>query len=157
QSEIDRAQSIAIVNVAERSRSGIAAADAIPPLERWLKIVPDDVAAIDALGQAYYLLQDFTNAARLWERGLQLAPQHEDLLRRMFLLCHETQQIDRGIEYGQRLVSLNPWDYEYLGRFAHMLGQANRLEEASQFGERALQVDPLAYHIHDWLAKLYAV
>jgi hypothetical protein len=157
QSEIERAQAIAIVKNADGSGNRVAAADAIPPLERWLKVVPNDIAAIESLGQAYYLLQDYVNAANHWERGLELAPKHEHLLWRMFLLCHETQQIEPGIQYGRRLVSVNPWDYEYLGRFAHMLGQSNRLDEASEFGERALQINPSAYHIHDWLARLYSI
>jgi hypothetical protein len=157
QSEIERAKAIAIVRIADGSGNRVAAADAIPLLERWLKVVPNDIPAIESLGLAYFLLQDQLNAARHWERGLELAPKHERLLRRMFVLCHETQQIEEGIQYGRRLVSVNSWDYEYLGRFAHMLGEADRLEEATEFGERALQINPFAYHIHDWLAKIYTV
>jgi len=157
QSEIDRAQSIAMMKIADGSGNGIAAVDAIPQLERWLKVVPNDIDAIESLGLAYFLLQDHTKAASYWERGLKLAPKHENLLRRMFLLCHETQQIESGIQYGRRLVAVNPWDYEYLGRFAHMLGQANQLDEASEYGERAVEINPAAFHIHDWLAKLYSV
>jgi hypothetical protein len=157
QSENERAQAIAMVRIADGSGIRVAVADAIPQLERWLTVVPNDIEAIESLGLAYFLLQDYSKAVSFWERGLKLAPKHENLLRRMFLLCHETQQIEAGIQYGRRLVAVNPWDFEYLGRLAHLLAQANQLEEASEFGERAVEMNPSAYQIHDWLAKLYAI
>src|SRR5581483_10379277 len=91
-----------------------------------------------------------------WERGLEEFPDNEYLLRRLFLLYHETEQAEKGVKYGARLVEINAWDYEYFGRMAHMLGQLNRLDEAISAAERALYINPAAYKIHSWLANAYS-
>ncbi|HET6425902.1 MAG TPA: multiheme c-type cytochrome [Planctomycetaceae bacterium] len=153
--EADRAGAIAMVRIAKESRNSVAAAEAIPKLETWLKVVPDDLAAIDALGLAYFLIQEYPLAAAHWERGLQLAPGHEHFLRQLFLLYHESQQFEKGLEYGKQLTEMNAWDHEYFGRYAHMLGRAGDLTKAAEAGERALELNPAASQIHTWLAELY--
>lgn len=153
--EAERAAAIAMVKIAKESGNSVAAAEAIPKLEKWLKVVPDDLGAIDALGLAYFLIQEYPMAAVHWERGLELAPKHEHFLRQLFLVYHESQQSEKGRQYGKQLTEMNAWDHEYFGRYAHILGRGGALDEAAQAAERALDLNPAAFQIHSWLAELY--
>lgn len=155
--ELDRAQALYLVRMSEDSGSSVFAAEAIPFLEPWVKVVPDDVDAQEALGMAYWLVRETRKASDVWEQALERHPRHEHLLRRMMVLCQETEQPELGVRYGQRLVEVNAWDFEYFGRLAHMLGQLGRFDEAIAAGERALELNPAERRIHAWLAEIYAL
>jgi tetratricopeptide (TPR) repeat protein len=73
----------------------------------------------------------------------------------MFVLCHETGQLELAVKYGQQVVAQNPWDFEYWGRLAHVLGQLGRLPESVEAAEKALELNPAELRIHAWLEGAY--
>lgn len=71
------------------------------------------------------------------------------------LLSHDVGDLEKGIRYGQRLIEVNPNQYEYHGRMAHMLGQINQMGLAIEAGKRAAALQPWNYQIQGWLSEAY--
>jgi tetratricopeptide (TPR) repeat protein len=153
--ELERARALFLVREAGRANNPAMALDAVAPLEDWLERAPDDLAAIEALGIALEMGREINAAVAVWERGLELDPNHEDILRRLMFVCHDHGQTDLGIEYARRLVALNPWYHDYWGRLAHMLGQQGEFEEGIQAAVRALEILPSNGAIRGWLVEAY--
>jgi hypothetical protein len=153
--EIQRAQAISVVKAAEKSGNSVLANDAISILEVWWKSVPEDLDAGIALGTAYWLTGDPRMASKTWEAMIKREPENEDLLRRLQVLCHETNQLQMGADYGRKLIKVSPWNYEYFGRHAHMLGSLGLYEEAIIAAERALELNPTELQLHQWLAEIH--
>lgn len=157
QAELERGFAIGLVRIAEGMNNAALARETIPRLEKWLKANPDDGAAGEALGLEYYLLKDYLPAFQRWSQSLKLAPDNEDLLRRLFILSNDMNQPEQALQYGQRLIKLDPWDFDVLVKYANQLAQKNQLDEAVKYVERALQINPSVANIHEWLAKAYAL
>lgn len=153
--EIKRANAIQMVNMAESTGNIVAAVEAIPILEQWLKNNPDDPPAIEALGTAYYFAEDSGRAELIWEKGLALRASDERFLRRLMFLYHDTGQIEKGVRAAGLLIEVNAWDYEVYGRLAHMYGQLGRLDLGISAAERAIFLNPSAVEIYDWLGNAY--
>lgn len=156
EAEVNRANAIKMVHTAEATGGTVLAAEAIPVLQTWVSLVSDDLAAVDAMGAAFFLVDDVTSAERIWQSGLQMMPRDERFLRRLFVLYHDNGRIREAIDVGEQLIGVNDWNHEYHGRLAHLYGQAGRLRDGIASAERALELNPSAYRIHDWLAQAYA-
>jgi hypothetical protein len=157
ESELVRAQAISLIRMAEQRGNSALAVNALVPLSQWLESAPDDNEARISLGLGYWLTGDARRAAQVWETALEQAPNEEKVLRRLFMLCHESQQWEKGVEYGEKLVKVNPWDFEYWGRLAHMYGQLERYQESATAAGRALELNPAEERLYQWLAQVYAI
>ena len=153
--ELGRAQGIFLVKTAEQTGRSVLVVDAIPLLTEWLRTVRSDPDAEVALGNAHFLLGDSREAMKVWTKLLSRHPRHEEALRRLMVLCQETEQLDSGIHYANQLVEINPWDYEYFGRLAHMYGSQKQYAKGIESAEKALELNPTAAGIHSWLSKIY--
>lgn len=153
--ELDRGRAIQMAKAGAASGNGALSAQAIPILERWLKVVPEDIEAWEALGIAYWESREASQAARALEQALKLDPDREGPLQRLFLVYHESGEYELGVEYGRKLLAVNPWYYEYFGRMAHMLAELGQVREGIAMAERALELNPAAFPIHQWLAGEY--
>ncbi|QDU37376.1 Tetratricopeptide repeat protein [Maioricimonas rarisocia] len=156
ESEAKRGRAIFMVRTAEQADDAAIAVEAIPFLEKWLKSVPDDIEAGEVLGLAYHLVGDYPQAEQVWQRTLELDPDHEELLRRLFVLSHDSGELQSALAYGERLTKVNPWNYEYWGRLAHVLGQLGRLDEGIAAAEKAIAINPAVVNIYQWLAEVCA-
>ncbi|MEW4530423.1 multiheme c-type cytochrome [Maioricimonas sp. JC845] len=154
--EAKRARAIFLARTAEQANDAALAVESIPVLEEWIKGVPDDVEAGEVLGLAYNLVGDYAQAEQVWQRTLELDPNHEELLRRLFILSHDSGELQGALTYGERLTTVNPWNYEYWGRMAHILGQTGRLEDGIAAAEKAVSINPAVVNIYQWLADACA-
>ena len=157
EAELARARALFLVLQAERSNNPAMALEAVEILENWLIAAPDDLPAIEALGIALLMGEEVQSAVEVWERGLALDPDNEDLLSRLMTTCQDHGQTDLGLMYGQRFVEVNPCYHDYWGRLAHLLGQKGRLEEGIEAAERAIEIRPSSATIHGWLAEAYTM
>lgn len=73
------------------------------------------------------------------------------------LLCHDNGDLKSGIDYGKRLLEVNPMHSEYHGRLAHMLAQDGRTLEGIPFAIRAAELSPWDFQIHGWLAEAFTL
>jgi hypothetical protein len=155
--ELERARGLLMVReAASNSKSRLLAADAIPKLRTWLEAADDDVETALDLGTAYALNRDIEQAVAVWEHALRVSPDNEEVLRRLMLTCHDNSRTTAALEYARKLVKINPWNYVYFGRLAHLLGQTGRIDEGILAAERALELNPGAVSIHGWLAEAYS-
>ncbi len=155
EAELSRARGIFLVTQAERSNNPAMAFGAQELLDNWLAITPDDLPAIEALGEVLEMREETNASIAVWERGLELYPEDEDLLRRVMFSYHDHGQPDLALEYGRRLVAVNPWYHDYWARMAHLLGQQGDFEEGIEAAERASALCPSDSVIHGWLAEAY--
>ncbi len=153
--ELGRAQGIFLVRTAEQTGRSVLVVDAIPLLTKWLKMVRSDPDAENALGLAHFLLGDHRKAMKTWTKVLSRHPSNEETLRRLMVLCQETEQLDSGIHYGNQLIEINPWDYQYHGQLAHMYGRQKNYVKGIAAAEKALGLNPASVGIHSWLSKIY--
>ena len=155
--ETKRARAILAVRSAEASSNQSQASTAIEDLQSWVAQFPEDITAAEALGTAYTLVYDLDSARTVMETGLKHSPNSEHLLLRLTLLCHDNGDLKAGIDYGIRLLKVNPWHFEYHGRLAHMLGQDGRTQEGIPYALRAAELGPWDFQIHGWLAEAYTL
>ena len=152
---VARATAIAIVRRAERTGLHPDAADAIPVLQEWVKVAPDDVQAQVALCWALAMVGDDMAALRVVEKAAEHDPDNEYYLRELLVRFHQLGAVEEPLEYGRRLVEVNPYDFEYQGRLSHALGQSGDLEAAIDAGEKAVEMNPSDKRLREWLGNLY--
>lgn len=155
--ELDRARGLLLFIHAERRNDSVLAAQAIPLLEKWLQGAPDDESAAEALGAAYWMNRDQTQALAVWKHGLEVNPENENILRRLMQACHDAERFEDGIEYGRRLVELNRWYADPFARLAHMYGRLGRFKEGIQAARRSVELNPAAAVVHGWLSDAYSI
>jgi len=142
-----------MVQNAEGSGDRFMASRAIPSLQEWISEHSDDTRALGALGQAYWITKDFDSAKQTWQTALSIEPNSELLLLRLMILCHDTGRLSEGINYGRRLLKINPWHVEHHARLAHMLGQSGKLKEGIAEAEAALKIAPWDFQLRGWMAE----
>jgi predicted CXXCH cytochrome family protein len=155
QEEIDRALGILMARNAKGGSDGFLASRAIPLLQSWLAAHPDDLDVADTLGSAYSIIKDAPAARKVWEDALKYHPDSETLLLHLMVVCHDSQDFEAGIAYGQRLIEINPWHSQHFARLTHMLGQTGRLRDGIETASKAIQLKPWDYQLHGWLADAY--
>ena len=156
QSVIDRAHGIFLVQKTEDTGNKSLAYQAIDLLQTVVNKDPTDVQAMEALGRAYEATYNLGDAELILKKVLDIQPESEDALRTLMLLNHDNGSLDAGIEYGRRLVELNPAHNEYHGRLAHMLAQKGLFKEALESGLAAVELQPWSYQMHGWIAEVAA-
>lgn len=131
------------------------AQQAMPILQRWHTEAPDDRAVAQSLGASALLMGRFRQAGDAWLTILERFPEDEEALSSLLLLCEQSQQFARGVEYGKRLIAANPWEAGYRKRYAAMLHRTGRVDEAVEQLHKALELDPSLVEIHVWLEEYH--
>jgi tetratricopeptide (TPR) repeat protein len=152
---VDRARGLSYIREAEADVDRLLADRAIGLLAPWVGRNPSDAEAISALGTAYTLTRDTRMALTALTRALEIDPASEYTLRQLMYLSHDMGDADSGIQYGRRLIQVNPHHAEYHGRLAHMLGQKRQWSSAIDSALEAVQLRPWDARIHGWLAEAY--
>lgn len=152
---VDRAQGIFLSRQPETISDRLAATRSIDLLTPWVKRHPDDEDALSALGTLHSLVLDTASAIAAFEQALEAHPNSEQALRGLTYLYHDLGDLENGIRYGRRLVAINPNQFEYHGRLAHMLGRNNQMPAAIASALKAADIEPWNPQIHGWLADAY--
>lgn len=153
--ELNRARAIFMVKQAEKSGNPTLAMHAVDHLANWVAGAPDDLLAIEALGTALAMRGESSTAIETWEQGLTLSPNHEGLLRRMMHIHQNQGQFELALNYGRRLLEVNPWDRDAWDRLARMLVQQGKIEQGIEAAQHALAIRPSNAQVHRWLADTY--
>jgi hypothetical protein len=153
--ERNRAIGIVTSRAAEKNDDATLANDAIPLLRDWVDRVPDDLPAVEALAAAMGMQRDIAGAVALLESGLTFREHDEALLRRLLLLYHEAEDYKQAESVARRLIAVNPYDYEYHGRLAHLLGMRGDYEAAIRHAKESLKLRPVNDQIYGWLVEVY--
>jgi predicted CXXCH cytochrome family protein len=153
--EINRALGLSIIRYAENNQDVFAVFRARELLAPVVEALPDDIESIEAMGLVYRQLNQREMARRMWNRVLRLDPNREQTLRHLAFLSHEDLDFDAGIGFSDRLIELNPYQFDHFGRKSHMLGEINRYQESIEAAHEALKINPSSHRIHEWLSSVY--
>jgi tetratricopeptide (TPR) repeat protein len=121
---------------------------------KYLDMTGDSGIANYYRGKAYYVLNDFENAARDFESSLRIGLEKEDLMSMVGKCYSKLKQYDKAIEflnnYEKSLYSGNPdyqltindkdWILERAGAYAGLADSASRIMAAADF-DKALELD----------------
>jgi Cytochrome c554 and c-prime len=153
--ELERARAMLLTVGAEITTDRVMARQAIEMLAAWLSMTPNDVTVLERLGAAYRVAGDDESARRTWQRGLEQQPEHEEILSSLFVLCDETRDYAAALDYGNRILAVNPWEFEYHYRMAKIYEKAGDTPAAILSAEKAMELNPAEHEIVLWLANRY--
>ncbi len=155
QIERDRAEGLRLAGLATLRNDEAAGSDARELLIPVVQAAPEDAVALEAIGVTFWVAKEPGFARECFEEALELSPNRESLLKRLAMLCHETQDFRSGADYAERYLKLNPRSPDMYGRYAYMLAQLRQFAQAIETAKRGLEVDPAHRALHKWLAEMY--
>ncbi len=140
----DRDLGLALMDLArdpspiQRQLSGTA----LDLLEKAVRRQPNDVAAWEARGQAFWQQKRAGEALASTEKALAVAPQRERALANAALYADALGQRDASLGYWERALVRNPWSASYRFGRARLWSEANDWPQARAECEAVLQFDP---------------
>jgi hypothetical protein len=115
---------------------------ALPLLEGATVAAPDDLAAWEALGQAWRCRDQPPEALDAYEAALVRARERELALAEAATVAGQLGRVDDAIGYWQRAVAVNPRRSHYRGQLALLLAGRGRTAEALDECATALRLNP---------------
>ncbi|PKL49883.1 MAG: hypothetical protein CVV42_04280 [Candidatus Riflebacteria bacterium HGW-Riflebacteria-2] len=123
--------------------------EAISDLIRAVKLRPDIAEAFHNLGFAYERTGDLRNAARAYERALQIKPNYPSALNNLgYLLATSDTEIEKAVALCQRAVELQPNSASFQDSLGWALYKAGRHPEAARHFAAAVKIDPAFFKAH---------
>jgi predicted Zn-dependent protease len=130
----------AVVKAKLLSRAGDEdAAKAV--LAAALKAKPDDPKLLVAVGRVHLEKKEFAEAAKLFEKGREVAPDHADWTEQLVRIYKELKDNDKLLPLLAELVSHDPDELDGRVRLARMSLEAGKFAEAEAFARDALMID----------------
>lgn len=123
--------------------------EAVADLLRAVKLRPDIAEAFHNLGFAYERTGDLRNAARAYERALQIKPNYPSALNNLgYLLATLDTELEKAVALCQRAVDLQPNSASYQDSLGWALYKADRHPEAARHFSAAVKIDPSFFKAH---------
>lgn len=123
--------------------------EAITDLIRAVKLRPDIAEAFHNLAFAYERTGDLRNAARAYERALQIKPNYPSALNNLgYLLATSDTELEKAVALCQRAVELQPNSASYQDSLGWALYKAGRQPEAARHFSAAVKIDPTFFKSH---------
>jgi tetratricopeptide (TPR) repeat protein len=120
---------IALIRHADHLPSGnplqALAGRALGLLDSALQRDDRDLAAVESRGNALWFLGRLDEAMGTYERVLALAPDRETTLFQAANLSFRLGRLEAARSFAQRLLTVNPWRWEYHLALARIQAQAN--------------------------------
>lgn len=115
--------------------------------EKALAILPTDdvqnrMSIHQFLIEVYRSLEQADQVAQQYEAMLLLAPNDSNILRALYNLYQEAENTEKVIEVAQKLMGVDPANFQYPLEIARRLSAQGQTEQARQFAERAQQLAP---------------
>jgi hypothetical protein len=118
------------------------AQDAWPRLERAVQRAADDIEAREAWGHVLLLQGDRAGALEAYRAVLTLCPDRESSLSQAAAVAEQLGQDSLALEYGQRLVAVNPWQSHFHAQLAQLLAKRRDWDAALRHCREAEQLNP---------------
>jgi tetratricopeptide (TPR) repeat protein len=116
--------------------------DCIELLERFLRVVPHEVGATQALGHSLYSLGRYEEARAHYARVLAKNPGSVEAVRGYALAHLRLGELETALELLNRVLELRPGHAEAQAWIAHVLYELERLPQARVAAERARDLAP---------------
>jgi len=129
--------------------------DDVTLISRALVAEPDEFILHDALGDAYWMRENWQLAEREWKESLRLHPDYFRPINALGALCAKQGRYDEAREYLQRAVALDPHDADSHLNLGAVYAETGKMDRAEQQFRIALSISPLNLAAHNVLGKLY--
>lgn len=129
------------------------AKEAVSQYEFVLKLVPDYAGALGGLGAAYQFLRRFDEAARCFEKALQIRPS-ADLLGKTGGLLLDAGHPVQALTYFDKALEIEPDNRILIANRAAAAYRAGRFAEAFRGFSHMLELDPEDGHARKMLATV---
>jgi Flp pilus assembly protein TadD len=103
---------------------------------------PDDVAALEGLGQALWRDNRPGEALAALEKALHKAPERELALGTVALVALEMRETERSTDFWRRLLAINPHNWQTHAYLGQTLALRKKWAEAVQSCREALRLNP---------------
>lgn len=119
--------------------------DAIALLNRLIALHPKDPIHKFALGSGYYNLGQPAETARLYEQGLELAPDNLNMLNDLaWILCEDLHNPQAALKWGEKAHAMAPDDGHVLDTWGVLQYRLGNLAESVSALEKCLDTNGLA-------------
>lgn len=123
--------------------------------EAVLALIGDDVESLERISVAWAMTGRPDIAFACWQRGLELQPTNEAILRSATLFRLTTDDYAGGLATANRLLAVNPFVPQYHYFRAQLYEQSGNLKEAICSAERLVALDPSSISVRGWLRDAY--
>jgi hypothetical protein len=132
------------------------AEEAVNLLESALTRAPQDVASWEGKGLALLLAGRGNEALAAFQAVSRRMPRHENALALAAIVAEQQGDVRLALQYGRRVVEVNPYNPSYQRRLAKLLARTGALAEADRFIRTSLRLDPFSVDARELQVELLA-
>ena len=155
EAEFERALGIAVVRDATQKGDVSLYNVAIERLLPLRDVFSSDLIFLEALGLAFYRSERTEEAISVWEKILEIDPNHAETLLDLGSHFEREGQLGRAEEYLTRYIGVKPHDIDGNFRLSLVKGQLLEMDTAIAYANKALELNPRNWEVRRWLATLY--
>ncbi len=116
--------------------------EVIDRLKERVEKDPNDAVALAYLGDAYFGMRQFEDAVKYYERAISVDPEDVDTYNDLGLSNHYIGMSDKGLEYVERGIEVNPYYQRIWLTKGFILAATGRISEGRAAWEKAAAIDP---------------
>ena len=132
-------------------------AEAIPYFQEALRLSPDNLIALENLGNAYRQQKQWDDARRVLEHAVAVGPDDPEANYSLGMVFAQLDENDRAYEYLQRALKLRPAYPEALNNLGVLYLRTRRRDEAVASFEECIRVAPAFDQSYLNLARVYSI
>jgi tetratricopeptide (TPR) repeat protein/peroxiredoxin len=132
-------------------------AEAIPYFQEALRLSPDNLIALDNLGNAYRQQKKWEEARKTLERALKVSPDDPEANYSLGMVFAQLDDSERAHEYLQKALKVRPGYPEALNNLGVLYLRTRRRNEAVASFEECIRVAPGFDQSYMNLARVYAL
>ncbi len=130
--------------------AGAPMMEEVNALKRALQADPKNFQAAARLGNLYYDIGQWTQAAMFYEKAVEIEPQNADVLTDLGVCYQQLQDYEKATDRFRRASRANPQHWQSLYNLAVVSGLAmGRFDEADDALRRLEQLNPQAPHLDE--------
>lgn len=115
--------------------------EAVGAIEQWVVAHPDDIAALNALADAYIVQKRHNDAITQYEKILEISESNTQALNNLAWLLRKTDP-DRALNYAAKAYAISPKSPGIMDTLSGLLLARGELVRAERLNERALEKNP---------------
>ncbi|MBL8873762.1 MAG: hypothetical protein JNK90_28560 [Planctomycetaceae bacterium] len=161
--EIQRARGLTMMITAVKKRDTAMAIkareyltpDGIDPLDsrQVIATLANDGDSLSAIASSYWLEGLFANARPLWEKTLELQPNHETALSGLTQIDLDANDLTSAERNAKKLTDFAPAEATHWAQLSSIQWKMSKFEDAIKAAETALRLDPNMDDTRDWLKQ----
>ena len=126
---------------------------ALATLSEWIKRYPEDILALNALGNFYLLGNQFNSAISIYEKVIEKTPNNRFALNNLAWLLLQQNDLSSALEHAKNANSFTPSHPDILDTYGMILFSQEDFKAAKKQFESAIDIRPTDLNIQFHLAQ----